>query len=61
MMLRLFRPDLLCGLGGFALGSAALLLSHGAAASPPPLPAQTNILTQTHADQALRHPDFRAG
>jgi hypothetical protein len=61
MMLRLFRPDLLCGLGGFALGSAALLLSHGAAASPPPPPAQTNILPQTQAEQTPRHPNFRAG
>jgi hypothetical protein len=60
MMLRLFRPDLLCGLGGFTLGSAALLLSHGAVASPPP-PAQTNILPQTQAEQAPRHPDLRAG
>lgn len=61
MMLRLFRPDLLCGLGGFALGSAAFLLSHGAAASTPPPIAQTSILTQTQADQAPRHPHFRAG
>ena len=61
-MLRLFRPDLLCGLGGFALGAAALLLSHGAAASPPPPPpARTDILTQAQADPAAPHPEFRAG
>lgn len=61
-MLRLFRPDLLCGLGGFALGAAGLLLSHGAMAGPPPgPPAQSNILTRIQADQAPRRPDFRAG
>jgi len=60
-MLRLFRPDLLCGLGGFALGAAALLLSHGAAARPAPPVAQTTILSQTQADQAPRPSDVRAG
>lgn len=44
-MLRAFRPDLLCGLGGFVLGAAALLLSHRAAAGAPPPPhAPTDIL-----------------
>jgi len=44
-MLRVLRPDLLCGLGGFVLGAAALLLTHGIAASPPPPPsARTDIL-----------------
>jgi len=44
-MLRVLRPDLLCGLGGFVLGAAALLLTHGVAASaPPPPPAPTDIL-----------------
>lgn len=45
-MLRVIRPDLLCGLGGFALGAAALLLTHGTAASaPPPPPERTDILS----------------
>ena len=44
-MLRLLKPDLLCGLGGFMLGAAALLLTHKAAASaPPPPPAHTDIV-----------------
>lgn len=33
-MLRLFRPDLLCALGGFTLGAAALLIMHLPASSP---------------------------
>ena len=41
-MLRILKPDLLCGLGGFAMGAAALLLVHPAPASPPP--ARTDIL-----------------
>jgi hypothetical protein len=60
-MLRLFRPDLLCGLGGFALGAAALLLGHGVAASPPPPAQRTDILTQAQPDRAPRELDFRAG
>ena len=44
-MLRMLRPDLLCGLGGFVLGAAALLLTHEAAASAPPPPhARTDII-----------------
>jgi hypothetical protein len=61
MMLRLFRPDLLCGLGGFALGAAALLLTHGAAASPPPPPPSTSILAQAQANPATRPADPRVG
>jgi len=39
-MLRLIRPDLLCGLGGFVLGAAALLVMHLPADTPqPPVPA----------------------
>jgi len=60
-MLRLFRPDLLCGLGGFALGAAALLLGHGATASPPPRAERTDILTQAQADPGARERDSRAG
>jgi hypothetical protein len=61
MMLRLFRPDLLCGLGGFALGAAPLLLTHGAAASPPPPPPSTSILAQAQANPATRPADPRVG
>jgi len=44
-MLRMLRPDLLCGLGGFALGAAALLLGQGAIAGTAPAPvAHTDIL-----------------
>ena len=48
-MLRVLRPDLLCGLGGFVLGAAALLLTHGAAAAnaPPPPAPHTDILALT--------------
>ena len=42
-MLRILRPDLLCGLGGFALGAAALLLIHPSAANPVPS-TRTDIL-----------------
>jgi hypothetical protein len=46
-MLRIIRPDLLCALVGFALGTAALLLSQDAIAhAPPPAAAQTDILDQ---------------
>ena len=60
-MLRIFRPDLLCGLGGFALGAVALLLTHGLAASPPP-PAHGHIDLLVEA-QAAPQPQqhFRAG
>jgi len=51
-MLRVLRPDLLCGLGGFVLGAAALLLTHGAAANaPPPAPPHTDILAQAAPGQ----------
>jgi hypothetical protein len=44
-VLRIIRPDLLCGLGGFMLGTAALLLNYQAAASPPPpAPADNQVL-----------------
>jgi len=56
-MLRVLRPDLLCGLGGFMLGAAALLLTHGAAASaPPPPPVQTDILALAAATPAPARP-----
>jgi hypothetical protein len=45
-MLRMFRPDLLFGLGGFALGAAALLLMQGVEASPPPPARHSDLLTQ---------------
>jgi hypothetical protein len=52
-MLRVLRPDLLCGLGGFLLGAAALLLTHGAATStPPPSPERTDILALAAATPA---------
>jgi hypothetical protein len=52
-MLRMLRPDLLCGLGGFVLGAAALLLTHGVAASaPPPAAPRTDILTLAAAKPA---------
>ena len=38
MMLRMFRPDLLCALAGFALGAAALM-AHASVTAPPPVPA----------------------
>jgi len=37
-VLRRLTSDLLCGLGGFALGAGALLLAHGADANPPQPP-----------------------
>ena len=61
-MLRMLRPDLLCGLGGFVLGTAALLLTHGAAArAPSPAPTHTDILAQTApaAGPALPRPHAR--
>lgn len=46
-MLRFSRPDIACGLGGFALGAAALLMSGGVHGRVPPLPrGDTNILEQ---------------
>ena len=45
-MLRLFQPDLLCALLGFALG-AAVLVAHASVTAPPPAPVHTDILAQT--------------
>jgi len=52
-MLRIIRPDLLCGLGGFLLGTAALLLNCQATANPPPpAPADSPVLIASSADHA---------
>jgi hypothetical protein len=57
----MFRPDLLCGLSGFALGAAALLLGHaGTASTPPSPPVQTDLLQEIAATPAP-HPHLRAG
>ena len=60
-MLRIFRPDLLCGLGGFVLGAAALLLTHGFTAGP--LPRATRHVDVLVEAQAAPPPQqhFRAG
>jgi hypothetical protein len=53
----MLRPDLLCGLGGFALGAAALLLTHGAIAGAPPAPpAHTDILAASAPETAAERP-----
>jgi len=59
-MLRRFRPDLLFGLSGFALGAAALLLTHGADANPPHPVAHTDLLTQAAVSATPRSPHERA-
>jgi hypothetical protein len=62
VMLRMLRPDLLCGLGGFVLGTAALLLTHEAAAStPPPPPARTDILALAAPAPGPAQPRAHAG
>ncbi len=59
-MLRFYRPDLACGLGGFALGAAALLMSPGVQGRVSPLPrGDTNILEQAQAATALPPPGRR--
>ena len=58
-MLRTFRPDLLFGLSGFALGATALLLTHGADASPPRAIANTDLLTQAAVPATPRGPHER--
>jgi hypothetical protein len=60
-MLRIFRPDLLCGLGGFVLGATALLLTHGlAASSPPPARGHIDLLMEAQAAPPPQQ-HFRAG
>jgi len=59
-MLRIFRPDLICGLGGFALGAAALLLIHPTAPSPAPAP-RTDILALVAAAPPPHHARPNAG
>ncbi len=59
-MLRMFRPDLLCGLGGFGLGAVALLLVHSTAPNPVP-PARTDILALVAAGPSLPHARPDAG
>jgi hypothetical protein len=54
-MLRIFRPDFLFGLGGFALGAAALLLTHGADANPPLPQGHTDLLTEAAATPSASH------
>ena len=51
-MLRIIRPDLLCGLCGFLLGTAALLLNCQATANPPPPAANSPVLIASSADHA---------
>jgi len=53
-MLRILRPDLLCGLGGFVLGAVALLFMHPTAPSPAPAP-HTDILALVTAPPAPHH------
>ena len=48
-MIRVLRPELLGGFGGFLLGAAALLAHQSAAGTPPPPPARTDILALTGA------------
>ena len=59
-MLRLLRPDLLCGLGGFALGAAALLLIHPTAPTPAPAP-RTDILALAANTPSSHHARPKAG
>ena len=60
-MLRIIKPDLLCGLGGFALGAAALLWAHsGAMSKAVSPPVQTDLLNEAAAT-SVPHPHSRAG
>jgi len=60
LMLRMLKPDLLCGLGGFVLGTAALLLLHPATPSPVP-PTRTDILALAVAGPSPHHARPHAG
>jgi len=58
-MLRILKPDLLCGLGGFALGAVAILWANsGAMSRPAAPPAQTDLLRETAA-APVAHPPLR--
>lgn len=59
-MLRMIRPDLLCGLSGFALGAAALLFVHPSAPRPAPAP-RTDILSLVAAAPPSHHARPDAG
>jgi len=59
-MLRMLRPDLLCGLGGFILGATALLVVHSAPPRPAP-PTRTDILTLAAAGSSAHHARPTAG
>ncbi len=59
-MLRILRPDLLCGLGGFALGAVALLVIHPTAPRPAPAP-RTDILALVAGAPAPHHARPNAG
>lgn len=58
-MLRIIKPDLLCGLGGFALGAVAILWANsGAMSQPAAPPTQTDLIREAAAAPAT-HPPLR--